>query len=227
MLENLRLQDLLESRLVTRDWNKSIIFSNVLERKSCFALDGRHESISLPYLLGEETVEDSLNSTSSQDSEFATSPSWNHLRLRRVTTRGGRSWIHDFIDSQHNKFKTTVTTLELLNCTLNWAVVLQLLSEFENLNEVRDTQDMYCWDYATFNSGLSEDEAITENPGFLAIPRPQKLTNLSRLKKAIIHRSQLSECSTYIKILSLYCSSLGKQYINVHNMLLFHSLFVL
>lgn len=77
-----------------------------------------------------------------------------------------------------------------------------------NLQVFTDCQDTYCWDYQTFNGGIEENEEVSENPNFLQLRHMDKLENLAQLRVAKIHWSQLSECTTYLKVFKLRCNSL-------------------
>lgn len=189
------VDDLKRCRLTSPLWNYTILLSELLDFKSCFVFDGRrddnyggrcaayiHESQSKNY-------------------------HWSHLKFRRVSNRQ-TAWLMDPLENDP-EFTFAVSKLEFLNCSINWLTILQMLIHLPNLEVLIDRQDMYCWDYQTFNSGIEENEAITENAGYLQLQNIEGLlNNLKKLKVAKIHRSQLVECTTYLKIFKLRCDSM-------------------
>jgi hypothetical protein len=192
----LPVDNVLHCRIVCSKWNAIITQSNLLEMKSCFVFDGRREDTNPAATKCSDYME------TSETKNYL----WSHLKFRRVGARQV-AWIFDQID-RTPEVALTISTLELLNSTLNWATILQLLLECENLKVFIDKQDMYCWDYATFNGGIEENETILETQAYLNLKNRDKLDNLKKLRIVRIHRSQLTECTTYAKIFSLKCTHL-------------------
>ncbi|CAL8102955.1 unnamed protein product [Orchesella dallaii] len=194
IFDKLSVQDLMNCRLTCPRWDKTILISELLDMKSSFVFDGRRD--------------DNIGGKCATYMEESSSKNyyWSHLKFRRV---GGRQtpWLFDHLEHDPD-FTLTISMLELLNCSINWLIILQILMYLPNLEVFVDSQDMYCWDYQTFNSGIEEDETIQENVGFQQIRNQDKLDNLARLRVARIHRSQLVECTTYLKILKLRSNSL-------------------
>ncbi|XP_035701777.1 uncharacterized protein LOC118433695 [Folsomia candida] len=195
----LPVEGMLNCRLVCQEWNSVIHAADLLDIKSCFVVDGRREDSA------ESTKCNEYMDTSSSKNYL-----WSHLKLRRVVARHC-TWLFRQIEtSSTENFTGNVTTLELLNSTLNWAQILQLLIDFENLTHFYDKQDIYCWDYATFNTGIEEDEVIPDTASFQQLRNSERLSTPSRLRVVRIHRSQLIECTTYLKILQLRFHSLSQ-----------------
>ncbi|ODN03610.1 Lysosome membrane protein 2 [Orchesella cincta] len=194
IFDKVPVQDLKNCRLTCNHWDKTILISELLDMKSAFVFDGRRD--------------DNVGGKCATYMEESPSKNyyWSHLKFRRV---GGRQtpWLFDHLEHDPD-FTLTISMLELLNCSINWLIILQIMMYLPNLEVFVDSQDMYCWDYQTFNSGIEEDETIQENVGFQQIRNQDKLANLASLRVARIHRSQLVECTTYLKMLKLRCENL-------------------
>jgi len=94
---------------------------------------------------------------------------------------------------------------------MTWFNILRVMSEIENLTSFSDVQDMYCWDYVTFSNGL-ESDVLPENAGYQAL-NLENLSALRNLKRVEIHRSQITDCTLYMKMLLLWCAKL--EYLSV------------
>lgn len=64
----------------------------------------------------------------------------------------------------------------------------------------------YCWDYVTFSQGADQAD-LTENDGYKFLDLA-KSGSLQNLKKVEVHRSQITDCTLYTKMLFLWCEKL-------------------
>jgi hypothetical protein len=182
------VDEMIKCRQVCTVWNE-ILCNNpeLIPARTCFYFDGRKD-------------DNGVKVTNYLDSGLGGCSLWNTIRVRSCSIRH-LNWI----DITRTK---TITHLEFHNCSLHWSTVIKVLMEFDNLSNLQDIQDMYCWDYAMFNEGISEEQTIpdtTEYPQFVETGRLDLISNLQFVK---IHRSNIRDCTTYLKILELRCNKI-------------------